>query len=70
MLKAILKGSDIGFDEVFALVAKYNNDLNLVVNQMDLNTAFLNGAFDKEIYMQQSDGFVLSILQRFWICLK
>ena len=48
----------IDFDDVFAPVAKYSNDLNLVVHQMDLNAAFLNGAFDEKIYMQQSDAFV------------
>jgi hypothetical protein len=26
---------------------------------MDVKTAFLNGEFDEEIYMKQSDGFVV-----------
>nr|GEW59996.1 zinc finger, CCHC-type [Tanacetum cinerariifolium] len=33
---------------------------DLVINQMDINTAFLNGDLDKEIYMKQPKGFVMS----------
>ncbi|GJU96118.1 transposable element, partial [Tanacetum coccineum] len=32
---------------------------NLVIHQMDVKTAFLNGDFDKEIYMQQLKEFVV-----------
>ena len=28
------------------------------LNQMDVKTAFLNGKLEKEIYMDQPDGFV------------
>jgi hypothetical protein len=31
----------------------------LLVHQMDVKTAFLNGEFDEEIYMDQPDGFVV-----------
>ena len=31
----------------------------LLVHQMDVKTTFLNGELDEEIYMEQSDGFVL-----------
>jgi hypothetical protein len=31
----------------------------LLVHQMNVKIAFLNGEFDEEIYMDQSDGFVV-----------
>ncbi|GKC06843.1 zinc finger, CCHC-type containing protein [Tanacetum coccineum] len=35
---------------------------NLVIHQMDVKTAFLNGDLDKEVYMKQPEGFVMLIL--------
>ena len=32
---------------------------DLVVHQMDVKTAFLNGHLEQEIYMTQSEGFVV-----------
>ena len=32
---------------------------NLEIHQMDLKTAFLNGDFDEEIYMEQPEGFIV-----------
>ncbi|BBH08689.1 transposable element gene [Prunus dulcis] len=43
------------FRVIMALVAHF--DLHL--HQMDVKTTFLNGNLDEEIYMKQSDGFVL-----------
>ena len=37
---------------------------NLDIHQMDVKTAFLNGDFDEEIYMEQPDGFVLDGQER------
>ncbi|BBH06862.1 transposable element gene [Prunus dulcis] len=32
---------------------------NLVIHQMDVKTAFLNGDLDEEIYMEQPEGFIV-----------
>ena len=32
---------------------------NLVIHQMDINTTFLNGDVDEEIYMEQHEGYVV-----------
>lgn len=40
---------------LFALVSL--NDL--IVHQMDVKIAFLNGVVDEEIYMEQLEGYVL-----------
>jgi len=38
-----------------SLAASYG----LLVHQMDVKTAFLNGELDEKIYMDQPDGFVV-----------
>jgi hypothetical protein len=40
---------------LLSLAASYG----LIVHQMDVKTTFLNGELDKEIYMDQPDGFVV-----------
>nr|GEV29924.1 hypothetical protein [Tanacetum cinerariifolium] len=40
---------------LLALVAIHN----LVIHQMDVKTAFLNGDLDEEVYMKQSEGFIM-----------
>nr|GEX88475.1 retrovirus-related Pol polyprotein from transposon TNT 1-94 [Tanacetum cinerariifolium] len=60
-----LKG--INFEESFAPVARleaiqiflaYAAHKNMVVYQMDVKTAFLNGYLREEVYVSQADGFV------------
>nr|GEW51378.1 retrovirus-related Pol polyprotein from transposon TNT 1-94 [Tanacetum cinerariifolium] len=57
----------IDFEESFASVARleairifltYTAHKNMVVHQMDVKTAFLNGNLKEEVYVSQPDGFV------------
>nr|GFC93256.1 retrovirus-related Pol polyprotein from transposon TNT 1-94 [Tanacetum cinerariifolium] len=57
----------IDFEESFAPVARleaiciflaYAAQKNMVVYQMDVKTAFLNGKLQEEVYVSQPDGFV------------
>nr|GEY15758.1 retrovirus-related Pol polyprotein from transposon TNT 1-94 [Tanacetum cinerariifolium] len=57
----------IDFEESFALVARlkairiflaYAAHKNMVVYQMDVKTAFLNGNLREDVYVSQPDGFV------------
>ncbi|GKD11952.1 retrovirus-related pol polyprotein from transposon TNT 1-94 [Tanacetum coccineum] len=57
----------IEFEESFSLVARleasriflaFAAHMNMVVYQMDVKTAFLNGILREEVYVSQSDGFV------------
>ena len=56
----------IDFDETFALVARleairmllaYANHNNILMYQMDVKSAFLNGKIEKEVYVAQPPGF-------------
>ena len=57
----------IDYDETFAPVVKFNSIrillalaamLDLKIHQMDVNTAYLNGDLDVDIYMEQPEGFI------------
>ena len=57
----------VDYGEVFSPVARLAairsllalaNAHNWEIHQMDVNTAFLNGKLDYEVYMEQPEGFV------------
>ena len=59
----------IDFEETFAPVVRFSSIRSLlafavqedmIVDQMDVVTAFLNGELDDEIYMQQPEGYKVS----------
>nr|GEU76392.1 hypothetical protein [Tanacetum cinerariifolium] len=61
------KEEGIDFEESFALVARleairiflaFSAHMNMVVYQIDVKTAFLNGNLREEVYVSQLDGFV------------
>ena len=58
---------NVDYGEVFSPVARmaairsllaFANAQDLEIHQMDVNTAFLNGELDYEVYMEQPEGFV------------
>jgi hypothetical protein len=57
---------EVDYNETFAPVAKFVSIHcilalaaieNMEIHQMDIKTAFLNGDFEEEIYMEQLEGF-------------
>ncbi|GKD51552.1 retrovirus-related pol polyprotein from transposon TNT 1-94, partial [Tanacetum coccineum] len=57
----------IDFEESFALVARleairifiaYAAYMNMIIYQMDVKTAFLNGILHEEVYVSQPEGFI------------
>nr|GEX12782.1 zinc finger, CCHC-type [Tanacetum cinerariifolium] len=58
----------VDYFDTYALVARITSIMvlfalaliyNLLIHQMDVKTAFLNGDLDEEVYMKQPEGFVL-----------
>ncbi|GJZ59420.1 retrovirus-related pol polyprotein from transposon TNT 1-94 [Tanacetum coccineum] len=65
--RAYRQEEEIDFEESFAPVARleairiflaFAAHMNMVVYQMDIKTAFLNGNLREEVYVSQPDGFV------------
>nr|GEW49645.1 retrovirus-related Pol polyprotein from transposon TNT 1-94 [Tanacetum cinerariifolium] len=66
VVKGFSQKRGIDFDEIFSLVIKMRSirvvlgltaSLDLEVEKIDVKTAFLHGDLDKEIYMEQPEGF-------------
>jgi hypothetical protein len=58
----------IDYEEIFAPVARYTSIRTIIalaasmgwkLHQMDVKTAFLNGEIEKEVYIEQPEGFVI-----------
>ncbi|GJT99633.1 zinc finger, CCHC-type containing protein [Tanacetum coccineum] len=58
----------IDYFDTYALVARIStirlliamaSIYNLIINQMDVKTTFLNGELDEEVYMNQPQGFIM-----------
>ncbi|GKF87898.1 retrovirus-related pol polyprotein from transposon TNT 1-94, partial [Tanacetum coccineum] len=65
--RGYLQEERIDFEESFALVARleairifltFAAHVNMVVYQMDVKTAFLNGNLQEDVYVSQPDNFV------------
>nr|GEX51294.1 retrovirus-related Pol polyprotein from transposon TNT 1-94 [Tanacetum cinerariifolium] len=65
--KGYRQRKDIDFEESFASVARIKAirifianaaSKNMIIYQMDVKTAFLNGELKEEVYVSQSEGFV------------
>ena len=68
VVKGFSQKKGIDFDEIFSPVVKMSSirvvlglaaSLDLEIQQMDVKTAFLHGDLDKEIYMEQPEGFTV-----------
>ena len=67
MLKGVSQKEGIYFTKIFSLVVKMSSirvilglvaTLDLECEQLDVETAFLHGEFEEEIYMEQQEGFI------------
>lgn len=81
--RVVVKGfgqkNGIDFDEIFSPVVKMFSiqvvlgmaiSMNLEVEQLDVNTAFLYGDLEEEIYIEQPEGFVEKAKDKFICKLK
>ncbi|GJT44330.1 retrovirus-related pol polyprotein from transposon TNT 1-94 [Tanacetum coccineum] len=67
VVRGYCQEESIDFEESFALVARleairifisFATHMNMIVYQMDVKIAFLNGILREEVYISQPDGFV------------
>ena len=53
-----MKSFSGGENDTIRVILGLATSLNLKVEQMDVNTAFLHGDLEEEIYMEQPEGFL------------
>ncbi|GJX09837.1 zinc finger, CCHC-type containing protein [Tanacetum coccineum] len=68
VIQSFKQNSGIDYFDTYALVARISTIRmliamasihNLIIHQMDVNTTFLNGELDEEVYMNQPQGFIM-----------
>ncbi|RVW26208.1 Retrovirus-related Pol polyprotein from transposon TNT 1-94 [Vitis vinifera] len=68
VVKGFSQKKCIDFDKIFSPIVKMpsirvvlglTTSLDLEIEQMDVKTVFLHGDLDKEIYMEQAEGFII-----------
>ncbi|GKC58695.1 zinc finger, CCHC-type containing protein [Tanacetum coccineum] len=68
VIQGFKQKSGIDYFDTYALVARISTIRlliamasihNLIIHQMDVKTAFLNGDLDEEVYMNQPQGFIM-----------
>ncbi|GKA51358.1 zinc finger, CCHC-type containing protein [Tanacetum coccineum] len=68
VIQGFKQKSRIDYLDTYALVARISTIRlliamasihNLIIHQMDMKTAFLNGDIDEEVYMNQPQGFIM-----------
>ncbi|GKA29249.1 zinc finger, CCHC-type containing protein [Tanacetum coccineum] len=68
VIQGFRQKSGIDYFDTYALVARISTIRlliaiglihNLIIHQMDMKTAFLNGELDEEVYMNQPQGFIM-----------
>ena len=73
MIKGYRKTEGLDYFDTYSPVTRINSIKmvfviatlrTLEVHQMDVKTTFLNGELDKEIYMEQPEGFLLQDKKR------
>ena len=66
MARGFSQKQGIDYEEKFAPIARYtsirtimalNSMMKWYLHQMDVNTTFLNGMIEEEVYIEQPEGF-------------